>query len=629
MTERIRVLILEDEPADAELMILALQRAGFAPDWRRVETESEYLSGLEPQPDVILSDSSLPDFEGLRALDLMCRRGLDIPFILVSGRAGEDLAVDAMKRGAQDYLMKDRLARLGEAVRRAIEQCRVRRERAWAVEALARSEERYRRLVEADVVGIALTDGEKFLEANNYLLGLLGYSRQEFESGAIGWLEITPPEYREISSRAFRQLAETGACPAFEKEYVARDGRRVPVLVGGVALGGSQHPQFLSVVIDLTERKQIEEQFRQAQKMENFGQLAGGIAHDFNNLLTVIAGYSAMIMAELPVSHHLRDAVEQIAEAARRSSDLTSQLLTFSRRQPNQSKPFVLNHIVHHVEKMLRRLIGEDIELKLILSEEEAVICADPGQIEQVIVNLVVNARDAMPEGGALIIETSVTAGPQAVLSVRDSGQGITPEVRGRIFEPFFTTKEPGKGTGLGLSMVYGIVKQSGGTISVASEPGRGSVFTVLFPTTQVAVESIKLPEAQTVAEGNETILIAEDETSVRTYARRVLELSGYAVLEATNGRVALELARQYEHEIHLLLTDVMMPELGGAELANQFLAIRPGVPVLRMSGHTDRIQEAANLAGAYIQKPFTAAALVTQIRSLLDATQTRRAGGS
>jgi two-component system, cell cycle sensor histidine kinase and response regulator CckA len=622
MAEEVRVLIIEDDPADADLMVLALERAGLAPKWERVETESDYLSALGQPPDIILSDSSLPGFDGLRALDLLRQSGIDIPFILVSGRVGEDLAVDAMKRGASDYLLKDRLARLGEAVRRAMEQGRLRREKAWAIEALRRSEDRYRRLVEADVVGIALTDGERFLEANNYLLRMLGYSREEFESGAVRWLDITPPEHRELSDRAFRQLVETGTCPAFEKEYFAKDGRRIPVLLGSVALGDPPHRQFLSYVIDLTERRQLEEQFRQAQKLESFGQLAGGIAHDFNNLLTVITGYSAMMMDSIPPEHHLRSAIEQISEAARRSSDLTRQLLTFSRRQPSQPKPIVLNHVVRDIEKMLRRLIGEDIELNLGLSPHEAVIRADPGQIEQVIVNLVVNARDAMPNGGTLLIETLVIQGSCVLLHVHDTGEGMTPEIQARIFEPFFTTKEPGKGTGLGLSTVYGIVRQSGGAISVVSEPGGGSMFRVQFPCTEAPAEYAETRRPEMPRGGNETILVAEDEEGVRSYVRHVLEQSGYAVLEAPNGRMALELAARYPEPIHLFLSDIVMPEGGGADLTKQFLAIRPGVPVLRMSGYADRIEQAAAIAaGAYIQKPFTAPALLNQVRRLLDQT--------
>ena len=627
MPEKTRVLFIEDEPADAALLVRALKQNGFDFEWARVDTEVEYLRQLETPPDVILSDFDLPEFDVFRALDILQQRGLDIPFILVTGRLGEDLAVEVIQRGASDYLLKDRLARLGEAVRRAIEQCRLRREKTWAIEALRRSEQRYRRLVDSNVVGIVVTDGHRILEVNDYLLGILGYSREEFESGAIGWRDITSPNHRSISLRSLRQFIRTGTFPAFEDEYLAKNGKRVPLFIGSVALGRVANGkrarrQFLSFVVDLTERKQIEEQFRQAQKLETFGQLAGGIAHDFNNLLTVISGYSSMMLDKMPPEHSLRGDLEEIAEAARRSSELTRQLLTFSRRELSEPKNIVLNQVVRKTEKMLKRLIGEDIDLKLLLSREESVICADPGQVEQVIVNLAVNARDAMPRGGTLLIQTVATPGKSAALLVHDTGEGMTAEVQARLFEPFFTTKGPGKGTGLGLSTVYGIVTKSGGTISVASELGHGSVFEVVFPATVAAAEATAAPIPRAVQKGIETILVAEDEKLLLNYVRQVLEKSGYTVLEARTGRVVLEVARRHPRPIHLFLSDVVMPEVGDTDLAVQFLAIRPGVPVLRMSGYIDRIGHGGVVGEAFIQKPFSGTDLLRKVRSLLDASR-------
>jgi PAS domain S-box-containing protein len=395
-----------------------------------------------------------------------------------------------------------------------------------------------------------------------------------------------------------------------------------------------QPKRFIGVTLDITDRKRLEEQFLQAQKLESVGRLAGGVAHDFNNLLTVITGYAQMLLSELPLVHPMRDPMDEIATAATRATDLTRQLLTFSRRHVSETKTMALNDLVRDFQKMLARLIGEDIELVISLDPNAGDLRADPGQIEQIIMNLAVNARDAMPDGGKLVIETapfcvderfakthlSIPPGPYVMLSVSDTGCGMAPEVKAHIFEPFFTTKELGKGTGLGLSTVYGIVLQTGGTISVYSEPGYGTTFRILFP----AVGSAALPAPVASAEesigGSETIVLAEDEAGVRRYVRQILRRYGYTVLEAPNGRAAVELAGSYDGPIHLLLADAVMPEMGGLELSQQFGAARPGVPVLCMSGYSDSVWPQADKPGNYIQKPFTPATLLARIRALLSS---------
>jgi len=377
-------------------------------------------------------------------------------------------------------------------------------------------------------------------------------------------------------------------------------------------------------------------QLRQAQKMEAIGRLAGGIAHDFNNLLTVIRGYSRLLL-DRATGHEFRGGLARIDDAADRAAALTSQLLAFSRRQVLQPKVFNLNTLVQDLEKMLRRLIGEDVEMRTVLAADLGQIRADRSQLEQVIMNLVVNARDAMPKGGKLTVETfnvfldeayaahhqSVQPGRYALLAVSDTGAGIAPENLVRIFEPFFTTKELGKGTGLGLSMVYGIVKQSGGYIWVYSEPGRGTSFKIYFPLVDAPVESLSAEESQASGgQGNETILLVEDDEQVRDLSSEALSASGYKVLVAETPLVAITICRSNSAHIDLLLTDVVMPGIGGRELAIQVTAILPGVKVLYMSGYTPQaILHHGELDANtfFIQKPFTPSSLAAKVREVLD----------
>ena len=385
------------------------------------------------------------------------------------------------------------------------------------------------------------------------------------------------------------------------------------------------------------ERNKLEEQFRQSQKLESIGRLAGGVAHDFNNLLTVINGYSQMLLDETPIYHPFRERLEQISSAGSRATAMTRQLLTFSRRQSNESRIIVLNDIVRDFETILGRLIGEDIQLVVSLDAQAGAIEVDPGQIEQVIMNLAVNAKDAMPEGGKLTLETSkfivdkqfaqshlsVTRGSYAVLAVTDTGVGMAPAVQAQIFEPFFTTKEPGKGTGLGLSTVYGIVAQSGGSICVYSEPGCGTTFKLLFPLIGDDPEQFEPVHAERAQPGNETILVVEDDDSVRKYVRDILEQQGYTVLEASNGCDAIEVSLQYPTSVDLLVTNSVMPELGGPELFERLSSRWPNLGVLCMSDYGRQVWPRATSVQTFIQKPFTAADLLTQTRFLLDKRRT------
>ncbi len=457
--------------------------------------------------------------------------------------------------------------------------------------------------------------------------------------------EIVHPASRiAVTDRIRRLLAgEQGLYPV-EEVYVRRDGSSVPVEVVAVPLTFNGKPAVQAIVTDLTERKRAEEdqrtlelQFRTAQKMEAVGRLAGGVAHDFNNLLAVILAYGGFARDALSEGNPTRGDVEQILGAGRRAASLTRQLLAFSRKQVLEPMVLDLNRVAADLQKMLNRLIGEDIRLVQLLAPDIGRVRADPGQLEQVIMNLVVNARDAMPDGGRLTIETAnveieeayagrheaVPPGSYVQLAISDTGCGMDERTMEKLFEPFFTTKEKGKGTGLGLSTVYGIVKQSGGKIAVHSEPGKGTTFNVYLPRVHDEPSPMEAHRDREVPPvGNETILVVEDETAVRELAARMLRAAGFAVLTAENGDEALLASGHHQGEIHLLLTDVVMPGMSGRLLAERLAELRPGVRVLYMSGYTDDaiIHHGVLKPGTrFIGKPFSAAELARRVRDSLD----------
>ena len=516
MPQKIQILIVEDNPNDAQLLVRELQHSEFDFDWHRVDTEAEYLSRLNPDLKLILSDYEMPQFSGLRALELLKQQpALEIPFIIVSGTIGEEMAVTAMQQGAADYLLKDRLTRLGSAVRRALHEV---------------------------------------------------------------------------------------------EEHI--------------------------------ERKRLEAQFIEAQKMEVVGQLAGGVAHDFNNVLAVIMGYSDLIVQDLGPGHPLQKYTEEIRLATKRAAGLTQQLLIFSRKQTVQAVVLDLNEVVESMEKMLRRLVDENVEMTVVYGNPIGQIKADSGYVWQVLMNLVVNARDAMPNGGKLAIETSdatlgedyaethpdVTPGNYVMLSVRDTGIGMSEEVQARMFEAFYTTKPKGKGTGLGLVTCQTIVRQSGGHIDVSSELGKGTTFKIYFPRIEqpAPIATHSLSQTGPVRRGTETLLVVEDEPSLRHLAEGVLKAQGYNVLTAPNGQDALRVARENQGPpIALVVTDVVMPRMGGKVMAEWLKTTYPDLKILFTSGYTeDAIAHHGVLdAGVeFLPKPYSPASLTRKVRELLDA---------
>jgi two-component system, cell cycle sensor histidine kinase and response regulator CckA len=758
MNRTLQVLHIEDSEQDVELLQRHLTRAGYALISERVETSTAMKIALETKEwDVIFCDFSMPQFNAPAALALVKEMELDIPFIIISGTVGEEVAVKAMHAGAHDYLMKDQLARLVPAIERQLEEAKNRRahrqaeeslkaseaelralfaamsdvilvldvegrylkiaptdptylykppadmlgktlhevfpkedadfflehlrralderqihrveyrlqlgkktvwfegsisplsresvlwiardisERKRVEQELRKSEERYRDLVEnaRDIIYTHDLEGN-FTSINKAGEQITGYTREE--ALRLNLTQTVAPEYLEKARQMLDRKLAGEEETVYELEIIARDGRRLAVEVNTRLVFQDGLPVGVQgIARDITERKQLEDQLRQSQKLEAVGQLAGGIAHDFNNLLTAITGYSQLTLRNLHTEDPLRGNIEEIKKAGDRAAALTRQLLAFSRKQVLQPKVLDFNAVLSEIEKMLRRVIGEDIELRTRLAPELGRIKADPGQIEQVIMNLVVNARDAMEQGGKLTIETqnvsldesyvsqhiAVNPGPYVRLAVSDTGIGMDEQTKGHIFEPFFTTKEVGKGTGLGLSTVYGIVKQSGGHIWVYSEVGRGTTFMVYFPCVDESTEEYqRSSESEDIRLGTETILLAEDEEIVRKLISEVLKSHGYQVLEADNGDAALRICENHKEPIHLLISDAIMPEMSGGELASRLVELRPGMKVLYMSGYMDNAvlhQEVFDEGANFIQKPFSPDAFALKVREALD----------
>ncbi len=503
-------------------------------------------------------------------------------------------------------------------------------------QALRRSEARYRSLVQSSVYGIyrSSLDG-RFLDVNPALITMLGYSSPDevLLLDAERDVFANPEEH----VRLFEQFRDSGRLDGIDVRWKRKDGSTITVRISGRAVASEDEPADVleAIAEDVTERRALEDQFRQAQKMEAVGRLAGGVAHDFNNLLMVISGYAEVILSKLDLDNPLTEKARAIQQAADRATTLTRQLLAFSRKQLLELKVVDVNAIVADMERLLRPLIGENVELVAKLAADAGYTRADAGQLEQVLMNLVVNAKDAMLSGGTLTIQTEnillddnsrrgqnfIRPGTYVMLSVSDTGMGMDKETQSRIFEPFFTTKEKGKGTGLGLSTVYGIVKQSGGYVMVQSEPGHGSTFHIYLPRVEGIAEKHAIPAARTAVGGTETILLVEDEESVRQLVRDTLESKGYKVLEAENGETGLKAVAKHEGKIDLVITDVVMPGMGGREMAEQIAKTRSGTKVLYLSGYAEDaiLSEGTIDSGtAFLQKPFTLQNLSRKVREVL-----------
>ncbi len=522
--------------------------------------------------------------------------------------------------------------------------CRDLSERAEAEKARAEAEAKYKMLVEqvnaiTYIAEIGI-DG-KWFYVSPQVEAILGYTVEEWMSISDRWVDLIHPDDLPMVTAA-EEASKSGSPFQAEFRIKRKDGREVWLNDTAVVVQGSNsHPVMEGIIVDITDRKLLETQLQQSRKMEAVGRLAGGIAHDFNNLLTIITGYTELALNRPAVPAEIRSDIERIDNAAGRAAGLVRQLLAFSRRQVLQPKTLELNAIVLNLDKLLRRLMDENVEMVTHVVENVGKVKADPAQIEQVIMNLVVNARDAMPHGGRLVVETSnveldatyaedhvsVKPGSYVMLAVSDTGIGMDRHTMAHIFEPFYTTKESGRGTGLGLSTVYGIVKQSGGYVWVYSEPGKGSTFKVYLPRVDGPTEDSVAEHSRTASRrGAETILLVEDEEAVRDLIQTVLLEHGYDVIPARDPQHAEQLATSYAREIHLLLTDMVMPGTSGRELASRITSIRPSIRVLFMSGYTENVITSGGMLEeglAFLQKPFSPAVLVEKVRDVLSRAPT------
>jgi len=647
MGDRLRILILEDVPDDAVLMEFELQNAGIASDTVRIDNREAYIAELKRHPpDLVLSDYSLPRFDGMDALRLLKAACPDVPFIVVTGTVSEETAVDFIKAGADDYVLKNHLSRLASAVQGAQQKRRAFTEKKKAEDALLASETRYRRLFVSAREGILLFDANtlKVTDANPYLSSLLGRPLEdilELEVGQIGLF----PGAGEI--RALLDQLERSDDADFEGSLVrARDGSTIDIEMACNRYVIENRKLIQCNVRDVTERKRSEEdketmraQLFQAQKMEAIGNLAGGVAHDFNNLMTAIQVSADVAMMKVDDSHLLFRDLKEIRHAALRASGLIRQLLLFSRKHPMEFTFIDLNGSIENLIKMLHRLIGEDIEIVPRLAPDLWTVRADANNMEQVVMNLALNARDAMPRGGKLVIQTEnqilnadarkdmPESGPGKFirLSISDNGTGMDPETMIRCFEPFFTTKGPGRGTGLGLSVVYGIVKQHDGWIHITSVQGRGSTFAVYLPATTETAEEVSEEKVQfeSLKGRGQSILLVEDEEKVRVTAQKALEKCGYRVCPVKSVAEALGLFRKENGGFDLVFSDVVLSDRTGIELAEEMMAIRPGIRLLLSSGYTDQKSQwpvIREKGYRFLQKPYSLSDLLKAVRAALES---------
>jgi PAS domain S-box-containing protein len=640
-TDALRILILEDVPMDAELVEYELERARMPFVSHRVDNRNGFLQELETfQPQVILSDYSLPNFDGMAALSLARERCPTVPFLIVTGSVNEETAVGCIKAGATDYLLKSNLARIAPAIEAALERERAQAEKIRTDQALRESEERYRDLFDNASDLVCMVDpGGALLYVNQAWHDGLGYGPEEI--GRLHLIDVIHPESRANYASVMNRVLSGERLDHVELVFVPKSGP--PITVEGnlsCTYNGSTPCVVRGIYRDVTERNRVEDQLRRAERMQAAGKLAGGVAHEVNNMMTGVIGFSEFVLRSFALDDPRREDMEEVIRAASRAADVTRQLLAFTRQQYLQPQVIEINTVVREMEKMLRRSLGEDKQLELRLTAQPARIKADRGQLEQVLINLVLNARDALGDHGRVTIETGnsewdagyaerhggvdLPLGHYVMLAVSDNGCGMDAETQARIFEPFFTTKPVGQGTGLGLSTVYGIVKQSGGFVWAYSEPDQGTVFKVYLPLAESLHQPGLIEELGRgpTGHGSETILVIEDEDVVRNLALRGLRDHGYTVVEAKNGVEALSYIRRYPGSIDLIVSDVVMPEMGGREFAQRLSLAEPDLPILFMSGYTgdDVVQRGLLDPGApFQQKPFTPGTLAAKVRAMLD----------
>lgn len=631
MSEGPRILVSEDQATDFELERREIRRLLPEAVFQRVETRQAFLEALERfQPELVISDYRMPAFDGLTALRLTLEHAPGVPVVMVTGAINEDTAVECMKAGAADYVIKEHMKRLGPAVVRALEEKQERQRRREAEVALNESNERLRQLAESIDSVLFVLDLEDTGPRVSYLSPacerVFGVSREAVVRAPFAWMDNVRAEDRPAVEKGVSAMF-SGQTGEVEIRYRAvspprhirlkaqtvKDENRLPVRVVGLVEDVTAETEAAEA------RTRLEGQLAQAQKMETVGRLAGGVAHDFNNMICVILGYAQLAQTRLQAPDRVRQDLGEIEKAAERARDITAQLLAFSRKQLTSPRVLELNEHVRATCKALARLIREDIELRFDPSPEPCHVRFDASQLDQVLVNLGVNARDAMPRGGTLELSLRCLD-DVAELRVRDTGVGMAPELIEHIFEPFFTTKETGKGTGLGLATVYGIVQQNGGRIEVQSKPGEGSTFVVRMPRARVEDGAAGARTKAGAETGTGRILLVEDDAQVRHMTAEILRELGYTVLEAHSASEALELGLGRDFE--LVVSDVVMPGLNGPELCARLREAKPELAVLFISGYAPEPHPGheATLEGVrLLQKPFDRASLAREVRAALE----------
>lgn len=638
------ILVVEDDPAHSEAMSRVLERHG---GWqlRFASSLAEAQRAIaEREPALVLADLNLADG---KAFELLSRPGEEarLPVLLLTSHGDEQSAVRAMRGGALDYLVKsaEAFGELPRSVERALREWHLIESRRSAELALRDSEERFRVLFESspDACYIGAADGT-YIDVNHAAEEMLGYRREELVGKSPRDMGQVHPDYRAAARNMMTQCRPGVPSPPTELVIVRRDGQEIVVeaRVVPVRIGGGM--AILSTSRDITARRRadadrarLEEQLRQASKMEAVGRLAGGVAHDFNNLLTGIRGFTDILLEGAPADGAARSDLLEIQRATERAAGLTAQLLAFSRKRVVEPVLVDVNEQLSNAQRILERLIGEDVHVTFEPGAELPSVLIDPSAMEQVLMNLAVNARDAMPSGGTLRIATSKASvdaefcqaqldarpGDYVVLSVSDTGVGMAQSVLSRLFEPFFTTKGPGQGTGLGLSIIYGIVQQCGGFVHVESQVGVGATFSVYLPASEGRPQATEARKFSELPRGKETILLVEDEVLVRSLVTKFLSNEGYRVLSASRGSEALQLAAEADG-VDLLVSDVILPSMNGRQIYEQLVQTRPGLRVLFMSGYTENIIAPHGVleAGFYfVQKPFSLQDLARKVREALD----------
>ena len=633
----LRILQLEDDANDLDLVCSILESEGLECEIVPVQTRDSFIAALEQHEfDLILADYSLPMFDGLSALALAREAAPETPFILLSGTLGEEFAIDSMKAGATDYVLKQRLSRLMPSVKRALREATGRMQRKLAEKALGASEEKYRILVENanDAIFVVQDGAIKF--PNPKTEDLTGYTKTELLE--LPFTQFVHPGDRGVFLDGYKkEMDKQSPSGTYSFRIINKTEKVLWVQLNSVLIDWEGHPAALIFLRDVTQQRQLESQLQLAQKMEALGTLAGGIAHDFNNILAAVVGYSELAIEDAGDNANLRKSLHQVLKAGERAGDLVKQILTFSRKEDPETKPVRINTLIKQNIRMLRSIIPASIDIKKNFCTEELIINANSSQINQVILNLMTNSSQAISDNG--IIEVCLEAvnvkadhpepylkmlspGDYALIKIRDSGQGIPREKIDFVFDPYFTTKAPDKGTGLGLAVVHGIVNMHGGNISVSSQVGQGTTFFVYLPMIEALVPEVSKNQADSIPHGVERILLVDDEPGLVELQEIFLKRIGYSITTSTDSIEAFNLFRAAPHDFDLVVTDMAMPNMTGAKLTEKIKALNPELPVILCTGFSEQIN--AKTAGdlsieAFLMKPVRMKKLANTVRGVLD----------